>query len=223
MCVGLAGCGNDSQQVSQSGQSSQDRENTQSPGGQESQGGQSGQQGFLDHVEGLPETLDNPDISIVYWYNRDQYAYDTSKNENVYDPILEAIPYFEEKYGGKVNVIYAAWGDMLATVTAQQHSGDAPDLFEVYDETMYSVILSGVVTPLDAFTTDADYSYYDVDKALFSWKDSVYAIPLKPYTRYIMFNKDLFDLEGMKSPDQLFLEGNWNWSTFRDALSLIHI
>ena len=58
MCVGLAGCGNDSQQVSQSGQSSQDRENTQSPGGQESQGGQSGQQGFLDHVEGLPETLD---------------------------------------------------------------------------------------------------------------------------------------------------------------------
>ena len=56
-----------------------------------------------------------------------------------------------------------------------------------------------------------------MDKALFSWKDSVYAIPLKPYTRYIMFNKDLFDLEGMKSPDQLFLEGNWNWSTFRDA------
>ena len=217
MCVGLAGCGNDSQQVSQSGQSSQDRENTQSPGGQESQSGESGQQGFLDHVEGLPETLDNPDISIVYWYNRDQYAYDTSKNENVYDPILEAIPYFEEKYGGKVNVIYAAWGDMLATVTAQQHSGDAPDLFEVYDETMYSVILSGGVTPLDAFTTDADYSYYDVDKELFSWKDSVYAIPLKPYTRYIMFNKDLFDLEGMKSPDQLFLEGNWNWSTFRDA------
>lgn len=222
LCLGLAACGGGSNQGSPSGQESQGGQGTEGTqkadgSGQESQGGESPQEGFLENVEGLPETLDNPDISIVYWYNQDQYAYDTSKNENVYDPILEAVPYFEAKYGGKVNVIYAAWGDMLATVTAQQNSGDAPDLFEVYDETLYSVILSGVATPLDDLTTDADYSYYDVDKELFSWKGSVYAIPLKPYTRYIMFNRDLFDLEGMKAPDELFQEGNWNWSTFRDA------
>lgn len=176
-----------------------------------------GNQDFLSNVEGLPETLENPNISIVYWYNQDQYAYDTSKNEHVYDPILEAIPYFEEKYGGKVNVVYAAWGDMLETVLALQKAGDAPDLFEVFDESMYNVILSGVVSPLDDLTTDADYSYYKVDKSLFSWNGSVYAIPLKPYAFYIMFNRDLFDLEGMKAPDELFAEGNWNWSTFRDA------
>lgn len=82
--------------------------------------------------------------------------------------------------------------------------GDAPDLFEVYDENMYNVILSGVVSPLDDLTTDADYSYYDVDKSLFSWKGSVYAIPLKPYTFYIMFNRELFELEGLKAPDELF-------------------
>lgn len=170
---------------------------------------------FLADAEGLPETLENPNISIVYWYNPDQYAYDTSKNENVYDPILEAVPYFEKKYGGEVNVIYAAWGDMLNTVTALQQSGDAPDLFEVYDETMYSVILSGVAQSLDDYTTDADYSYYDVDKSLFSWKDSVYGIPLKPYAFYIMFNRDLFDLEGLDAPDVMFQNGEWNWDTFR--------
>lgn len=172
---------------------------------------------FLADAEGLPETLANPDISIVYWYNPDQYRYDTSKNANVYDPVLEAIPYFEARYGGKVNVIYAAWGDMLNTVTALQQSNDAPDLFEVYDETMYSVILSGVAQPLDQYTSDLDYGYYDVDKDLFSWKNSVYAIPLKPYAFYIMFNRDLFDLEGLDAPDTMFQNGEWNWTNFRDV------
>lgn len=172
---------------------------------------------FLANVEGLPETLENPNISIVYWYNPDQYKYDTSKNANVYDPILEAIPYFEERYGGKVNVIYSAWGDMLNTVTALQQSDDAPDLFEVYDETMYSVILSGVAQPLDSYTSDLDYSYYDVDKELFSWKGSTYAIPLKPYAFYIMFNRDLFDLEGLDAPDTMFQNGEWNWTNFREV------
>lgn len=189
-----------------------DENNTAQPGND----GQ-GSLDFLSDAEGLPETLENPNITIVYWYNQDQYKYDTSKNENVYDPVLEAIPYFEQKYGGKVTVVYAAWNDMLETVLALQKAGDAPDLFEVFDESMYSVILSGVVSPLDDLTTDADYSYYDVDKSLFSWKDSVYAIPLKPYAFYIMFNRDLFELEGLKAPDELFAEGNWNWTSFRDS------
>ncbi|MEZ3427787.1 MAG: extracellular solute-binding protein [Lachnospiraceae bacterium] len=214
MCV-LSACGDKpaSNPDSQGTTPTPETDGGPAPGGEDTEGNL----GFLSDAEGLPETLSNPDITIVYWYNQDQYAYDTSKNENVYDPILEAIPYFEEKYGGKVNVIYAAWGDMLETVLALQKAGDAPDLFEVFDESMYSVILSGVVSPLDDLTTDADYSYYKVDKELFSWNGSVYAIPLKPYAFYIMFNRDLFDLEGMKAPDELFAEGNWNWSTFRDA------
>ena len=168
-------------------------------------------------LNNLPESLDNPDISIVYWYNPEQYKYDTSKNENVYDPILEAIPVFEEKYGGKVNVIYSSWGEMLSTVVALQKSGEAPDLFEVYDETMYSTILSGVAGPVDDYVSDVDYNYYDVDRDLFSWEGNTYAIPLKPYAFYIMFNRDLFDLEGLKAPDELYAEGNWNWTTFAQS------
>lgn len=200
MCVCFTACGED-------GNKEPDTENP----------GNTSKEDFLSNVEGLAESLENPNISIVYWYNQDQYAYDISKNENVYDPILEAIPYFEEKYGGEVEVIYASWGDMLETVTALQKAGDAPDLFEVYDETMYNVILSGVVSPLDDLTTDADYGYYDVDKSLFSWKGSTYAIPLKPYAFYIMFNRDLFELEGIQAPDEMYAEGNWNWTSFREV------
>jgi len=169
----------------------------------------------------LPETLDNPNISIVYWYNPDQYAYDTKKNENVYDPILEAIPDFEEKYGGKVNVIYAAWDSMLETVIAQQNAGDAPDLFEVYDRNMYNVVLSNIAQPIDQYVTDKDFSYWKVERDLFSWKGQTYAIPIKPYTYYIMFNRDLFALEGLTPPDELFREGKWTFDEFEKAIKAL--
>lgn len=210
LCAGMAACTPDSPPPSEG----TDNTDAVSPSGGEST---KPPEGFLEGVEGLPDKLDNANISIVYWYNPKQYEYDTSKNKDVYDPILEAIPYFEEKYGGKVNVIYSQWGEMLSTVTSLQQSSDAPDLFEVYDETMYSVILSKVCQPLDDYTTDLDYSYYDVDKSLFSWKGSTYAIPLKPYAFYIMFNRDMFDLEGIDAPDVLFRNGEWNWDTFREV------
>ena len=169
----------------------------------------------------LPETLENPDISIVYWYNPDQYAYDTSKNSDVYDPILEAVPDFEEKYGGKVNVIYAEWNSMLETVIAQQNAGDAPDLFEVYDRNMYNVIFADIAQPIDNYVTDKDYSYWDVDRSLFSWKGQTYAIPIKPYTYYMMFNRDLFALEGLTLPDELFQAGQWTFDEFEKAIKAL--
>lgn len=174
----------------------------------------SSQEDFLSNVPGLPEKLENPNISIVYWYNEDQYKYDTSKNANVYDPILEAVPYFEEKYGGEVNVIYASWGEMLSTVISLQQAGEAPDLFEVYDESLYNVILSGVAQSIDDYITEDDLGYYDIDMDTFRWKGSTYAIPLKPYAFYIMFNRDLFELEGLKAPDEMFRDGEWNWENF---------
>lgn len=169
---------------------------------------------FLDKA-GLPKSLANPDITIVYWYSEQQYAYDTKKNVHVYDPILEAIPYYEARYGGNVTVKYAAWGDMLETVIALQNTGEAPDLFEVYDETLYGVILSGVAQNLDPYTSDVDYDYYKINKETFQWKGSYYAIPLKPYAFYIMFNRDMFELEGLDAPDVMYRNGEWTWDTFR--------
>jgi multiple sugar transport system substrate-binding protein len=183
--------------------------------------GQAGTNEDAGTADALPDKLDNPNVSIVYWYNPDQYAYDTKKNADVYDPILEAIPDFEAKYGGKVNVIYAAWDQMLESVIALQNSGDAPDLFEVYDRNMYNVIFSNIAAPIDSYVTDKDFSYYDVDRSLFSWKGETYAIPIKPYTFYMMFNRDLFALEGLTPPDELFRDGKWNFDEFEKAIKAL--
>lgn len=224
LCISITACSSsDDASTSNSGDTgslidvSVDTEDAESTGAN-STGESSAETGdLLAQMQGLPETLENPNIKIVYWYNPDQYAYDTSKNADVYDPILEAIPYFEEKYGGEVEVIYAAWADMLSTVISLQQSNEAPDLFETFDETLYNVALSGVAQPLDDYITEQDMSYYPIDKSTYMWEGSTYAIPLKPYARYIMFNRDLFELEGLKTPDEMFRDGEWNWDTFRDV------
>ncbi|MGM9668348.1 MAG: ABC transporter substrate-binding protein [Faecousia sp.] len=217
MCFGLVACGNDPVEDPNQNQN-------QIPGPidiptnpQETVPTMPQSGSFLDNVEGLPATLDNPNISIVYWYNEKQYQYDTSKKADVYDPILEAIPYFEEKYGGEVNVIYADWNNMLSTVISLQQSNEAPDLFEIYDETLYNVILSGVAMDISDYVTEKDMGYYDIRQDTFQWEGRTYGIPLKPYTMYIMFNRDLFTLEGLKAPDEMFRDGEWNWATFRDV------
>ncbi len=165
----------------------------------------------------LPETLENPDISIVYWYDANQYASDVEANPNVYDPILEAIPIFEEKYGGTVTVETVPWNDMLATATNMQSSGEAPDLIEVYDRVFHNVVLTGMVQPIDEYVTDEDFSYYKIDREFFEWENQTYAIPIKPYLKYIMYNRDLFDLEGLTHPDELFRNGEWTWDAFAEA------
>jgi ABC-type glycerol-3-phosphate transport system substrate-binding protein len=214
----LAACSSGNNGTGNDGSGKQDGSDTKGEQTQDETGDKTGNETEDDWI---PESLDNPDISIVYWYNPDQYAYDTKKNENVYDPVLEAIPEFEERYGGTVNVIYAAWDDMLETVIALQNAGDAPDLFEVYDRNMYNVVLSNIAQPIDEFVTDKDYGFWDVERKLFTWERKTYAIPLKPYTNYIMFNRDLFALEGLTPPDELYAAGKWTFDEFEKAIKAL--
>lgn len=163
------------------------------------------------------ETLEDPDISIVYWMSPEYYASAVAKDPSVYDPILDAIGDFEEKYSGKVTVIKTDWNSMLSTTIAKQESDEAPDLIEVYDRTMHNVILQSVVMPLDDYVTDADFSFYKVDRSLFQWRGKTYAVPIKPYTFYIMFNKTMFEMEGLETPDVTYQKGEWTFDKFAEV------
>jgi len=162
-------------------------------------------------------TLSNPNISIVYWMSEDAYAQTQAQNPNYYDPILGAIPAFEAKYGGKVNLIVTDWNSMMEQTVALQNSGQAPDLVEVYDRDMYSSVVQNILQPLDSVVGDEDYSFYNVSRSLFSWKGQTYAIPIKPYVQYIMYNKDMFDMAGLEYPDDLFLNGQWTFDKFAEV------
>jgi multiple sugar transport system substrate-binding protein len=163
------------------------------------------------------ETLENPDITIVYWMSMKSYESQVARDSNVYDPILDAVKPFEEKYGGSVTIKAVGWNDMLSTMTQMQNAGTAPDLVEVYDRTFHSVVLNNFVQPIDEYVTDADFSFYDISRDLVSWKGQTYAIPIKPYLYYIMFNRDMFEMEGLTAPDELFRQGLWDFDHFEEV------
>lgn len=162
------------------------------------------------------EDLENADITIVYWYNPDQYEIDKSRNDAVYDPILEAIPVYEEVTGGTVTVEATDWNGMQQRVVDLVNAGEAPDLMEVYDRNFYPAVFGGLIQPITDYVSDVDYDWYQVKQDLFTWGDDVYAIPLKPYNFLMLYNKDMMMLNGLEDPLEVFLRGEWTFDKFKE-------
>lgn len=172
--------------------------------------------------EGLPDTLENPDISIVYWYGKNAYKQAQAANPNEYDPIWEAVAPYEEKYGGTVNIIETDWNSMAQKVVELQNAGQAPDLMEIYDAVFHTLAISGSLLPLTDYVSEADYVFYDAElQDLMSWEGVPYAIPIKPYWPFILFNRDMLDIEGQPMPDELFKNGEWTFEKFAEIVNAV--
>lgn len=162
------------------------------------------------------ETLENPNLKIIYFTSKEQYEQSKQENPDIFDMLLETIPEFEKKYGGKVELIATDWGGMLERTIAMQNAGEAPDMLLLSDQTFHNSVTKNVVQPLDDFVSEEDYSFWNVDAELFRWKGSTYGIPIKPYFKYILYNKTMFEENGLKTPKEYYLEGNWNFDTFAE-------
>ncbi|REE56445.1 ABC-type glycerol-3-phosphate transport system substrate-binding protein [Paenibacillus taihuensis] len=161
--------------------------------------------------------LDNPNLTLVYYMSPEQYAQTKKENPDYFDNTMETIPEFEKKYGGKVQVIATDWGGMLEKTTAMQNAGTAPDLFLVSDQTFHNTVTKNIVQPVDDVTTDEDYAFWKVGKSVFAWKGKTYAIPIKPYFKYILYNKTMFEDNGLKTPKEYYQEGDWNFDSFAEV------
>lgn len=172
-------------------------------------------------VEDKYPTLDNPNLKIIYFQSMEQYEQAKAEVPDVYDYFLETIPEFEKKYGGKIELIATDWGSMLEKCVAMQNAGEAPDMFLASDQTFHSTVTKSIIQPLDSFVTDEDFSFWKVKRDTFSWQGKTYAIPIKPYFQYILYNKTLFEENGLKTPKEYYLEGNWNFDTFAEVGSAL--
>ena len=55
------------------------------------------------------------------------------------------------------------------------------------------------------------------------WKkgDDVYAIPFSTSPFVLLYNADLFEQAGAKTPEEYIAEGNWTWESFREVCKQI--
>ena len=93
---------------------------------------------------------------------------------------------------------------------------DAPDLYWVLETAATAFIASGNLAVLnDAL---ADYHPEDfAESALELWQDrgKLYALPFSTSPFILLYNADLFERAGVRTPDELAAEGRWTWEEFR--------
>ncbi len=168
----------------------------------------------LNACENLPETLENPNLTMVFWMSWNGYRNQVAKNPAVFEASLEAKAAFEEKYGGKVEIVAVTWDQQLQKCIDMQQAGDAPDLVLMYESVFHSAVKQGIIMNLDEYVDDTDYGYYPIDKQNYMWQNSHYAVPIKPYFKHITFNRTLFEYDGLETPDELYANGEWTFEKF---------
>lgn len=174
-------------------------------------------EGELDFLtEDLFPTLENPNVTIVYNLTQEQYQQQLADNPNALDNIFETKKLFEKKYGGTVNIVGVPWEQMGSKTVSMQAADDAPDLYLLSDQSFPLLAVKNILQPIDGVW---DASWIDpVYLGMYEWKGQHYGAGLGPFdVPYIMFNKTMFELEGIKDPYQRWLEGNWNFDAFYEC------
>lgn len=100
--------------------------------------------------------------------------------------------------------------------------GAGADVFYVGDTTMAKLVKSESILPLSDFLkTDASYTkpeeYAEGLWGAAKQGDELYGITVdcNPYVMY--YNIKLFKEAGLKTPQEYFDEGKWNWDTFKEV------
>lgn len=167
-------------------------------------------------TEDLFPTLENPNITIVYNVTHEQYDKRLAENPNALDNIYETKALFEAKYGGTVNIVGVPWEQMGAKTVAMQAADDAPDLYLLSDQSFPLLAVKNILQPIDEVW---DASWVDpVYMGMYEWKGQHYGVGLGAFdVPYIMFNKTMFELEGIKDPYQRWLDGEWNFDALYEC------
>lgn len=102
---------------------------------------------------------------------------------------------------------------MMATKTA-------PDVFWLMERAIPQFLEAGQLADLSALEADPDYNlsdFYPSTLELFTKDGKVHGIPFSTPPNMIYFNKSLFEAKGMKTPGELYKEGNWTYDAMLEA------
>lgn len=102
----------------------------------------------------------------------------------------------------------------------QLTGGSGPDLFYVGDWFISRLVEGKAVEPLSQFLKSGESYAKPGEYAEGLWggakkDDEIYGVPVDCNPLVIYYNIDLFNELGIKTPQQYYEEGNWNWEAFK--------
>jgi len=161
--------------------------------------------------------LGGREIRISAWWDQTPKA-DTEEGEKM----LERIKRVEEKYNVKITFLNTDYWETANKVSSTVLAGEPfAEIVNLPDGFIWGLLAGGFLTPLSDYIDFANESVLppDLIEAMKFGTNKVWAFypPYAPNMTGLIYNKTLFEEAGLKTPQQLMDEDNWNWDTFLDA------
>lgn len=128
------------------------------------------------------------------------------------------IEYIEKTYGLKVEFMLAGWEQRKLKLLTSVSAGNPCDIFPITFEEFPTTIVRNLVQPLDPYVDLKDPMYSEVTTSTYTWKGQHYAANARTAgveTTGVLFNKTMFENNGVKTPLEYWNEGQWNFETFK--------
>jgi len=165
----------------------------------------------------LPDSLENPNLVIVWDKTEEAWNQTLTDDPAAFDLVWTTKEAFESKYGGEVEVIGVAWGDMMNQTISMVNTGEVCDLVQAHDQNFPIYGAKNIVQDISQYVDLNDDFWYDSVTSTFTFGGTPYAIGSDATPVVISYNKTLFEQNGVKTPMEYFKEGNWTWDTFREV------
>ncbi len=159
--------------------------------------------------------------TVTYWHwNMNELAGRFQEGRVAQGRVEEA----EKLFNVKIDFQIAGWGDIQETYVARLLAGDSK--YDVWGASQsigfFDLVKEGAFTPM---TDIVPAEYYDwisnelrTELEMMSFRGEIYGIGpsshsalYSPSIMLTIYNKDMFEREGLEDPYELYLAGEWTW------------
>ncbi|MDF2609507.1 MAG: extracellular solute-binding protein [Lachnospiraceae bacterium] len=147
-----------------------------------------------EEASSLPETLDNPNITILWHTSEETYQTNKQNDPNAFDAVWSVLPEFEAKYGGKVEVKAVGWGEMKDTLINMVNAGEVCDLAQANDQNFPIYPVKKLIQPISGYIDANDDFWFDGITNAFTFGGESYAVGNDATPIVLYYNKSLFEL-----------------------------
>lgn len=132
-----------------------------------------------------------------------------------------ALTLFEDYCGGSIKYQQTSWDKKFDDLAAAILGDNAPDLFPYHWIAFPSQITQNMYQPVDSIVDFDDPIWAGVketaEQYVFDGKHYVAPISFNA-SATMLYNKDYIEEIGADDPYELYMEGNWNWNTWRGIM-----
>ena len=168
--------------------------------------------------EAAPAGPARKDTKIAIFHRQ---AYTLELDAQVFPPAYEV---FRQKTGIRVDETIMTEAEIPDKITAMVTAGTPPEGSYIHPQWLGSMAARGLVTPIEPYVAkDRSLNLNDIYAGLldyFRWPTAggkLYGLPFYSGPSITVFNRTLFERNGVKPPDQWEKEGKWTWDSLRDV------